>query len=222
MCLARITGPLNRALPLTSTWEDILHHDHVYLGHAPFACWVSDRMAHCWQLTSAVSSSPAALFRGFLALRSPVPIRRDLLQHGARATRCYRFFRSFRCTQVLGGRSIRFTITRHSLARCSQSCSVQWRTRSVLSPLLPIVTMRNGQTISVCWRVHPLSSKFLTGASASRYFSAGRAPDSGLSLRQRANRQTVVYMIALAVAVMGLSYAAVPLYRIFCQVSKDR
>lgn len=35
----------------------------------------------------------------------------------------------------------------------------------------------------------------------------------------RANRTTVTYMAALAVAVMGLSYAAVPLYRIFCQAS---
>ena len=34
-----------------------------------------------------------------------------------------------------------------------------------------------------------------------------------------ANRSTVTYMVALAVAVMGLSYAAVPLYRLFCQAS---
>ena len=35
----------------------------------------------------------------------------------------------------------------------------------------------------------------------------------------KANRTTVTYMTALAVAVVGLSYAAVPLYRIFCQAS---
>ena len=35
----------------------------------------------------------------------------------------------------------------------------------------------------------------------------------------KANRTTVTYMAALAVAVVGLSYAAVPLYRIFCQAS---
>ena len=34
-----------------------------------------------------------------------------------------------------------------------------------------------------------------------------------------ANRNTVTYTIALAVAVCGLSYAAVPLYRLFCQAS---
>ena len=32
------------------------------------------------------------------------------------------------------------------------------------------------------------------------------------------NRRTVTYIVAIAIGVMGLSYAAVPLYRIFCQV----
>ena len=36
---------------------------------------------------------------------------------------------------------------------------------------------------------------------------------------ERANRTTVTYITALAIAVVGLSYAAVPLYRIFCQAS---
>ena len=36
---------------------------------------------------------------------------------------------------------------------------------------------------------------------------------------ERANRTTMTYITALAVAVVGLSYAAVPLYRIFCQAS---
>lgn len=36
---------------------------------------------------------------------------------------------------------------------------------------------------------------------------------------ERANRRTVTYVTALAIAVVGLSYAAVPLYRIFCQAS---
>ena len=35
---------------------------------------------------------------------------------------------------------------------------------------------------------------------------------------QSANNRTVSYMIAIAVTVVGLSYAAVPLYRVFCQV----
>ena len=35
----------------------------------------------------------------------------------------------------------------------------------------------------------------------------------------RANRSTITYMVAIAIAVVGLSYAAVPLYRLFCQAS---
>ena len=34
-----------------------------------------------------------------------------------------------------------------------------------------------------------------------------------------ANRNTAMYMVAVAIVVTGLSYAAVPLYRIFCQAS---
>ena len=34
-----------------------------------------------------------------------------------------------------------------------------------------------------------------------------------------ANRSTLTYMVAIAVAVVGLAYAAVPLYRLFCQAS---
>ena len=34
-----------------------------------------------------------------------------------------------------------------------------------------------------------------------------------------ANRSTTTYIIALSIAVLGLSYAAVPLYRLFCQAS---
>ncbi len=36
---------------------------------------------------------------------------------------------------------------------------------------------------------------------------------------QAANRRTLTYMVAMAIAVVGLSYAAVPLYRLFCQAS---
>ena len=36
---------------------------------------------------------------------------------------------------------------------------------------------------------------------------------------RRANRSTVTYMVAIVITVVGLSYAAVPLYRLFCQAS---
>lgn len=52
--------------------------------------------------------------------------------------------------------------------------------------------------------------------SKSQYFHKRAGSTSQWS---KANRTTVTYMAALAVAVVGLSYAAVPLYRIFCQAS---
>ena len=36
---------------------------------------------------------------------------------------------------------------------------------------------------------------------------------------RKGNRATLTYVVALAVAVVGMSYAAVPLYRLFCQAS---
>ncbi len=35
----------------------------------------------------------------------------------------------------------------------------------------------------------------------------------------QSNKQTATYVIAIAITVVGLSYAAVPLYRLYCQVS---
>lgn len=43
--------------------------------------------------------------------------------------------------------------------------------------------------------------------------SSGRSS----SWQKAANKNTVMYAVAIAIAVTGLSYAAVPLYRIFCQ-----
>lgn len=41
----------------------------------------------------------------------------------------------------------------------------------------------------------------------------------GSSAFNARNRTTAIYVIALAITVMGFSYLAVPLYRLFCQVS---
>ena len=53
-----------------------------------------------------------------------------------------------------------------------------------------------------------------------------RTPRVAVSIRDystsqwsASNKQTLTYVIALAITVVGLSYAAVPLYRIYCQVS---
>ena len=52
-----------------------------------------------------------------------------------------------------------------------------------------------------------------------RRFVGTRAGSKGYSASNMRNRTTAVYTIALAVTIVGLSYLAVPLYRLFCQVS---
>ena len=49
-------------------------------------------------------------------------------------------------------------------------------------------------------------------------FSTGYRRDQG---GNHANRRTVIYTVAIAVGVVGLTYAAVPLYRLFCQVDTN-
>ena len=61
-----------------------------------------------------------------------------------------------------------------------------------------------------------------TGSSCkgSRFLSTGHNQWKSSSSQQRsANRNTLMYVVAIAIAVTGLSYAAVPLYRIFCQAT---
>lgn len=47
----------------------------------------------------------------------------------------------------------------------------------------------------------------------------GRCYSTGRTHQSRSNRSTLIYTTAVAIVVLGLSYAAVPLYRMFCQVS---
>ena len=55
-----------------------------------------------------------------------------------------------------------------------------------------------------------------------RFFSANRGSfKHGKANTAQSNRTTVVYIISLAVAVVGFSYAAVPLYRLYCQVRRE-
>ena len=52
-----------------------------------------------------------------------------------------------------------------------------------------------------------------------RTFSTQQQQRTWSKYTMSANRNTVTYITAVAVTVLGLSYAAVPLYRIFCQAS---
>ena len=48
--------------------------------------------------------------------------------------------------------------------------------------------------------------------------TASRRYSTDHSRWRASNRQTVTYIAAIAITVVGLSYAAVPLYRLYCQV----
>ena len=56
------------------------------------------------------------------------------------------------------------------------------------------------------------SPNFVYYNGTRRFYATGRNRQS------RSNRTTLVYSTAIAIVVLGLSYAAVPLYRMFCQV----
>lgn len=61
----------------------------------------------------------------------------------------------------------------------------------------------------------PTSGVFYKGRK--RLVGTSTDYNSSSTFRER-NKTTAIYVIALAVAVMGFSYLAVPLYRLFCQV----
>lgn len=73
-----------------------------------------------------------------------------------------------------------------------------------------------------CGRTVLLGHKLTTTVLCPRHFTCGRV----LMGRQvegatgRSRRSTLYYIAAAGVLALGLSYAAVPLYRIFCQVGQ--
>ena len=56
-------------------------------------------------------------------------------------------------------------------------------------------------------------SLFRSFHSSNSRYSVSSGPQ-----RARSNKSTVYYVVALGVLTVGFSYAAVPLYRLFCQV----
>jgi len=65
---------------------------------------------------------------------------------------------------------------------------------------------------------HHIGHSVLDCLSIMRAYATLPGPRSQSQWR-KANRSTVTYMVAIVIAVVGLSYAAVPLYRLFCQAS---
>ena len=64
-------------------------------------------------------------------------------------------------------------------------------------------------------KLSPRSNFFISRA----YHSTPPVHNSPQTPLSQRNRTTVKYIVAIAIAVVGLSYAAVPLYRVFCQAS---
>ena len=88
------------------------------------------------------------------------------------------------------------------------SLSKNWRKPSLFS--------KHSESL-LCWRTrtYPTVTKATDLLVGQRGLSTSYQGGQG---SRHANKRTVMYMVALAVGVVGLSYAAVPLYRIFCQV----
>ena len=53
-----------------------------------------------------------------------------------------------------------------------------------------------------------------------RRFSGTRVGSKSYSASNTRNKTTAIYIIAIAVTVLGASYLSVPLYRLYCQVGK--
>ncbi|MQL77983.1 hypothetical protein Taro_010400 [Colocasia esculenta] len=59
----------------------------------------------------------------------------------------------------------------------------------------------------------------LCSASGREYSSAAASSSTAASTRDRKSRKTLAYLVGIACAMVGASYAAVPLYRRFCQAT---
>lgn len=69
---------------------------------------------------------------------------------------------------------------------------------------------------------HARCLKFLSSLlpNVNRRFVGTRVGLNSASTSNVRNKTTAIYTIAVAVAIVGLSYLAVPLYRLYCQVSE--
>ena len=86
------------------------------------------------------------------------------------------------------------------------------------SPLLPIPSLTRTAHGCTCVASSLLMRPYqsFTLPTTREYTTSQHGPASQW---RRANRSTVTYMVAIVITVVGLSYAAVPLYRLFCQAS---
>lgn len=104
------------------------------------------------------------------------------------------------------------------LCRASTSLSIQ--PQSALSRTLSLASQRSNSGHRIIerrnfqgWRLISSTSRSQTQRSGAR-----RSPQREAEIRER-NKSFAAWMLAIAFGTMGLSYASVPLYRAFCQVT---
>ncbi|XP_055334598.1 cytochrome c oxidase assembly protein COX11, mitochondrial-like isoform X2 [Paramacrobiotus metropolitanus] len=113
--------------------------------------------------------------------------------------------------------------------RCAR---LGWKTASVssASALMQISVRsvvlacdRNGGVVKGMMRsrcaTHALVSSGSCHATEFRWLSTGNLRQSPGDAHRKRTRTTLYYLISVAVLLLGLSYAAVPMYRVFCQVT---
>ena len=93
--------------------------------------------------------------------------------------------------------------------------SLKFAVQFVYKPAVFLNRNQSNKCLMNCSLLHNRSSRsFVTG----RINLNKQLPNGG----RRNNPSTVYYVVALGVLVTGFSYAAVPLYRLFCQVCYSR
>ena len=111
---------------------------------------------------------------------------------------------------VLGSRLCKLMVGRvcfHSITRNRFICTRCFKELSVTKEITFLPARRLKMFPGLMWGV-------------SRRFAVTRVGSKGHSASSMRNKTTAIYIIALAVTVVGASYLAVPLYRLYCQVSE--
>ena len=134
-------------------------------------------------------------------IRRVQPLLNDLLRSKYCFNTC--LIRSSQCRRLIPLRCL--FIHHHN------SCNMLAREVPLVSRLPPYFVVRNNWSKYSLIQQSPNSYIYCYGV-VRRYYNDERTHQSGR------NRSTLVYTTAVAIIVLGLSYAAVPLYRMFCQV----
>ena len=90
--------------------------------------------------------------------------------------------------------------------------------RMPVSIISPSVQFLLGSRRSLSFKRHEIHSLIVSNHYR-RGLQLYSTKSNATRISSNANKRTVLYMTTIAVGVAGLSYAAVPLYRLYCQAS---